>query len=321
VSGVDLVQLVRRLARQEVAPALAMVQDGIVEAVEDGKASVRLGGPSADPVSGYSYSPSLDVQPGDHVLVYRLGGYQLVLEVLNRNAVLGSGGGGTSTGGTPAAVPTRTVYSASATWTKPALARYVEVELVGGGGGAGGSPTSATGQGAAGGGGASGGYGRAIYDAAALPATCAVTVGGAGAGGVAGADGSTGGASSFAGAGITSLVGNGGLGGAGGTASGTALITAGGVGGSASGPAGAVAVPGRTGGSSIVRGGLVNTTGLGAPSQLGGGGGQHPTVSGDGLAGTGYGAGGSGGYNAGAQATARDGGPGTAGAVIVTVYY
>jgi len=102
MSGQDLVQLIRQLAALEVAPALAMVQDGIVETAEGGYASVRVGGPTADPVTGFAYSPSLAPLPGDHVVVYRLGGCQLVLQVLDRNALVGLDGGAVvESGGSP----------------------------------------------------------------------------------------------------------------------------------------------------------------------------------------------------------------------------
>jgi hypothetical protein len=94
MSGEDLVQLARLVAEQQLAPVRAMLADATVVTVDAGKAAVRVGGPSAEPVAGFAYSPSLDVQPGDHVLVYRLAGYQLILAVLNRNAVVGAGSGG-----------------------------------------------------------------------------------------------------------------------------------------------------------------------------------------------------------------------------------
>ena len=101
MSGLDLVQLARNVAAQELAPLRAMLQDGVVVAVEGDKAAVRTGGPTAPAVSGWQVPPHLDPAPGDHVLVYRLGGYQLVLVVLNRNALVGIGGGTVTEGGAP----------------------------------------------------------------------------------------------------------------------------------------------------------------------------------------------------------------------------
>lgn len=86
------------------------------------------------------------------------------------------------------------------TWTKPAGAKQVAVELVSGGngGGAGGKGTSGTAIYGGSGGGA-GGYSRTLISASELEATCSVVVGTAGSGSIfGGAVATQGGASSFA---------------------------------------------------------------------------------------------------------------------------
>jgi len=110
---------------------------------------------------------------------------------------------------TPAAAPIRRVYTADATWTKPAGLHHIEVEVVGGGGGGGGCQTTGANEACAGTGGGGGGYARKVYGAAALPASCPVVVAGGGGGGGWNTDGGGGGASSF----NTTLIGGGGAGG------------------------------------------------------------------------------------------------------------
>lgn len=83
-------------------------------------------------------------------------------------------------------------FTGDGTWTKPAGAKTVIVECVGGGGAGGGAPSTAAGQASAGGGGQGGGYARSVLAASALSATEAVDVGAAGAG----ASGTNGGAGS-----------------------------------------------------------------------------------------------------------------------------
>lgn len=79
------------IVKKAVAAAFASqgqtLSDGTVVNVEGNKASVQLGGPSSPALPGFVIPPSLVVIAGDHVQVYRQGGYQRVLEVLNRNAL------------------------------------------------------------------------------------------------------------------------------------------------------------------------------------------------------------------------------------------
>jgi hypothetical protein len=108
--GLDLIQLVRAQVLHEVQALSKAFTDGVVDSVEGNRCLVRLGGPSSPALPGWVIPPSLGVLAGDHVLLYRQGGWQLVLEVLNRNALNadqdggGAGGGGELTnldGGAP----------------------------------------------------------------------------------------------------------------------------------------------------------------------------------------------------------------------------
>lgn len=214
--------------------------------------------------------------------------------------------GGDSNGTIPAEIlpltaPVVNVYTSTGanTWTKPTASnfRYAIVEVQGGGA-AGGAANGTNGN--MGGGGGAGGYVRKLYAASALSATVVATVGAV-------ATDST-----FAALGGT-LTGSAGV-------AGTADTGAAGAGGAATG--GDLNIPGQAGG----RGGPNGTstsTGSGAGggnSFLGRGGPVTPVGNGDanGVAGTGYGAGGAGGYRQVGNATA---GAGTQGIIIVTEYY
>jgi hypothetical protein len=188
--------------------------------------------------------------------------------------------------------PIPRVYTAGATWTKPANLKYIVAEAQGAGGGG----SGVTGSSDAGGpGGGSGGYARKLIAASSLDATETVTVGTGGTGSA--TTGGNGTASSF-GAHITGNGGNG-DGGVGGTATGGDINITGG--------------KGHT--SSATR-----TSGAGANSILGIGGASVSGAPIAGVAGTGYGSGGSGGSQN-TSSSSDIGGNGANGVVIVTEYY
>jgi hypothetical protein len=242
-----------------------------------------------------------------------------------------TGGAGTS-GAAPARgdhahphdPPIRRVYTATGanTWTKPANLAAIEVECVGGGGAGGGAATTSS-SGAAGGGGGGGAYARKLLSASALAGASSftATVGTGGTAGTAGGNaGNAGGASTFAGTGITTVSAGGGSGGGGGASSTGRALVAGGAGGDATG--GDVNVPGSDGGTGVVDGGSVTSPAYGGASGLAHGGiTRANTASGNGIAGNLYGGGGGAAYNQGTQGTARQGGVGGAGIVIVTEHY
>lgn len=199
------------------------------------------------------------------------------------------------------------VFTAGGTWNRPTGIRRVLVEVVGGGGG-GGSTQATSDQFGAGGGG--GGFATQLLDVSAI-ASATITIGAGGSGGEAGSNnGAAGGNSSWA-DGANTLTGSGGGGGA--TAAGGA---AGGGGGTGTG--GAVNIAGGTGGP-----GQSPTAGNAAGPNQGGasqrGTGAPPTtVNSAGNNAAGFGGGGSGACNL--NATARAGGNGSAGIVIVYEY-
>ncbi|QRI75999.1 MULTISPECIES: hypothetical protein [Rhodococcus] len=90
-------------------------------------------------------------------------------------------------------------FSASGTWYKPTDAKYVTVDILGGGSGGGRSNNGGNGGSGRGGrGGYSGGWARLEFDAADLPSEVAITVGAPGSGATSdGGDGTDGGPSSF----------------------------------------------------------------------------------------------------------------------------
>jgi hypothetical protein len=83
----ELNRLIWDIARQAVAPAESAITDGVAVVVAANKASVQLPG-AADPTPGFTIAPGVSVSPGDHVLVFRRGGFLLVWGVLNRTAVV-----------------------------------------------------------------------------------------------------------------------------------------------------------------------------------------------------------------------------------------
>lgn len=219
--------------------------------------------------------------------------------------------------------PTWQVFtSGSGTYTTPAGATAILVEVVAGGGGGGACPGNGT-SGAAGGGGGSGGYARKLI--ASPAATYAYAVGAGGNGGAAGSNFGLAGSNSTFGAGASLITAMGGGGGDEGIVGTTALASAlrgGGNGGAIStDAAGApnVLSGGTTGQSGWRTSATVAMGGAGAPGPWGGGA-NKVTQNNQGAAATGPGAGG-GGAAVGSNVTARAGGNGAAGIIIVTEFY
>jgi hypothetical protein len=200
--------------------------------------------------------------------------------------------------------------------------RAIRVKCQGAGGGGGGAVTTGASQSAYGTGGGGGGYAESfITDIAGLSSSVTVTVGAGGAGGAAGGNnGSAGSNSSFG----STVIGNGGPGGNGITNVQTAT-------------AGAMQQFGVAGGGGtgnlVINGGAspdARDSGLPTLAHRSPGGGSFlapvnlQSLSGaagvDGLAGRIYGGGGSAGGNSASQGTARAGGVGGAGIVIVELY-
>lgn len=211
----------------------------------------------------------------------------------------------------------QTVYfTSSGSFTKASYTglRAVRVKVQAAGGGGGGAPTAASGQNAYGTGGGGGGYAEAFILTDTLASSVTVTVGASGTGGA--GDGGTGGNSSFGslvvanggGGGITkpsSTLGGyqpGGLGGSGATGD---LLTSGG--GGTSGWGAATLAAGGAGGAAMMGGG-----GRSVSSGAGGG-----ASAGD--PGGNYGGGGGGAFTN-STGTARNGGAGGPGIVIVEIY-
>lgn len=204
------------------------------------------------------------------------------------------------------------VFSASGTYTPTSGMKYCKVRQVGGGGAGGGAPVTSGTQTAGGGGGGSGEYAEGTFSSATIGASQTVTIGAAGTPN-SGAAGGNGGTTSL-GALITCGGGIGGL-------SSTAGIVYNGVSslGGSGGSGGSFRTPGRQGGYSF---GVVSTSfqagGQGADSQFGAGG-LAATANSAGVAALGYGAGGSGALNFTSQ-SARSGGAGTAGIIVIDEY-
>jgi hypothetical protein len=198
--------------------------------------------------------------------------------------------------------------TSSGTYTPSAGMLYCIIECWGGGGGGGGAATTTTGF-TSGGGGGAGGKSRKVATAAAVGASQTVTIGTAGAAGTAGANnGGAGGDTSVG----TLCVGKGGSGGAGAAANNGGAGGTGGVAGT-----GDVTGTGQNGSTGV--GAAIQTVGAytnaGASTDVGGGG-QAPTQT-TGIAGTGFGSGGSGGNT---FSTAVAGGAGRPGLVVITEF-
>jgi hypothetical protein len=201
-------------------------------------------------------------------------------------------------------------FTSTGTYTPTAGMLYCLIQSLGGGGAGGGGP-AATGQYSTGGGGGAGEYAVGVFSASTIGASQSVTIGAAGTGN-SGTTGGNGGNTSV-GALISANGGSGGPTGAAGASS-SCLGGAGGTGGSG----GSYRCNGAYGiaAFAIVASGL-NQGGYGGNSQLGAG--APYTFNANGAAATGNGAGG-GGCGDGGGGTARTGGNGTKGIVVVTEY-
>ena len=208
-------------------------------------------------------------------------------------------------------------FTANGTFTQANYSglRAVRVRVIGGGGGGGGATTTTSGGQSAGAGGGGGGYSEKFILISALGTNETVTIG-AGGVGVSGDDGNTGGTTSFG----SHLSATGGVGGTSGTDRTTqnSVVRQGGLGGLGSG--GDLNAYTDAGQSSL-EGSHVRIPGNGGGSLFGGGGRHFSSVNGtNGGVGLYYGGGGSGGSNGTGQSTARSGGDGANGIVIVEIY-
>lgn len=214
-------------------------------------------------------------------------------------------------------VPQVDVFTTSGSWTKPANALWVVVQVQAAGGGSGGVAATGAGASACSPGASGGEYAQGIFDASSLGATVAVTVGGGGAAGTAGANaGSVGGDSSFG----TYVTASGGAGSNGGTAS-TGNNPLGAAGPAMGGTGGDWRVPGGPGGTGLVISGTAIKVNFGGDAFLGRGGQASGVTTGqtNGFAGNSFGGGASGASN-GPSNTAAAGSLGADGLVIVTTY-
>jgi hypothetical protein len=217
-------------------------------------------------------------------------------------------------------VPTVERFTADGTWTKPAGAKRVLVEVQGAGGAGGGCAATGASQAAEGAGGGGGGFGAKWFDASALAATVAVVVG-VGGTGVSNGTGNTGEDSSF-GSHFSAI---GGTGGAAMAATGGPLHANGGEGGGVAdlgtGLPQIVCTGGDGGAGVVVATGFSLHHGAGGFTRYCGS--QHTGLSsGNGSTGlTNSGAGGSGAYNAASQGSAKTGGAGCDGVVYVTTFF
>ena len=212
----------------------------------------------------------------------------------------------------------RVIFTSGGTFDKTSYTGFkgCMVQVQAGGGAGGGAATTVASQGSSGIGGDAGAYASRFYPTASLANTTTVTVGAAGAG-VSGGTGGNGGDSGFA-ASINPITCTGGGGNSPLTAAGTVNVTGPGAppGGVATG--GEININGQAGYPAMRLDTTTCTGGWGGSTPLGygGRGGDSNAV---GNAATGYGAGGGGARN-GASQSARVGGDGAPGIVIIDVY-
>lgn len=212
------------------------------------------------------------------------------------------------------------------TWTKPAGARQVRVQVLGGGAAGGGAQTAAAGAHSMGSGGGAGGYCERIYDALSLPATVAGLVG-AGGTGVTAVNGNNGAASRFGALGEDWYIqAGGGFGGL--TANNSAVVFGkeGGEGGNVFAGTPDITIAGGPGHSCFGGNTGLGISGAGGQSQLGAGGtGRSSASAGASLAGvdadlTSYGGGGGGALTT-SGGTQVAGGTAAPGCVIITTTF
>lgn len=205
-------------------------------------------------------------------------------------------------------------FTSSGTFTKASYptARLARVRVVGGGGAGAGAPATAAATVAAGGGGQAGAYAESLLTVSGLASSVTVTRGAGGAG-ASGASGNNGATSSFG----AHVVAGGGSGGTAGTAGGTLFPAVGGDGSQTM--TGDIQVGGGAGTPGIRLGSVTGQVvgGTGGSNPLGSGGG--PGASATGSAGYGYGGGGGGVANNVSQ-TAKTGGAGSNGIIIIDLY-
>lgn len=202
----------------------------------------------------------------------------------------------------------------SGTYTTPAGAYALLVECVGGGGQGGGSNTAAA-SAATGGGGGGGSYSRKYISSPA--ASYAYAVGAGGSTGAAGANGQAGSNTTFGSPSVcTAIGGNGGVNSAAGATN--VFVGTGGAGGAIASAVGDYRAAGADGGTGYRIDGTKGKSGDGGGSMLGGAQ-AGITTENVGAAGVQQGGGGSGGLTLNGG-TARAGGAGASGAIIVTAY-
>lgn len=206
-------------------------------------------------------------------------------------------------------------FIADDTWTRPSPIGTYRVIVIGGGGGGGGHATTGAGENASGSGGGGGGTAIKLFQGSDLDATESIVVGNGGNGTTSALSGD-GEASLFASTEVYSVEGGGGLGGARGNATSGSTRTSGGIGGDAFG--GDQNIQGGDGGNGGTIGGAYVPIGDGGASYMAGG--TSAAINGGGIPGTGYGGGGSG-ATSGQSTSARAGGDGAPGIVIVESYY